>query len=122
MAHILIIEDDLTLQKVYSEVLTKEGFEVTVANSGTDGLQAIAKDHVNLVLLDIMLPGGMNGFEVLSQIRKVEKNKDLPVLVMTNLSVERQTGIELGATDYVFKTDINLRDLVDKIKHYLPTT
>lgn len=120
MAHILIVEDDSTLQKVYSEVLRKEGFEVTIVSTGPEAMKAIANDHVSIVLLDIMLPGGMNGFEILSQIKNDERVKKVPVIIMTNLDSEKKTGMELGATDYFFKPDLNLHGMINKINEHLP--
>jgi len=120
MAHILIIEDDSTLQKVYSEILRKEGFQVTVTSTGPEAMKTIANDHVSLVLLDIMLPGGMNGFEILTQIKHDERVHSVPVIIMTNLDSEKKTGLELGAADYFYKPDMNIHDLIEKIREHLP--
>lgn len=120
MTHILIIEDDQTLQKVYSEVLKKHEFEVITVGNGPDGMAAVSKNQIDLILLDIMLPGGMNGFEVLTQLQKDDKYKAIPVVIMTNLDSEKHTGIELGAVDYIFKPEMNLSDLVQKVQQHLP--
>jgi DNA-binding response OmpR family regulator len=119
MAHILVIEDDLTMQKVYSEVLTKEGFIVTAVGTGPEGMKIIANNTVNLIILDIMLPGGMNGFDILQQLKRDDKLKNTPVIVLTNLDTEKQTAFDYGAVDYYVKSSMELHVLVEKIKTHL---
>jgi len=121
MAHILIIEDDITLQKVYSEVLTKEGFTTSAVGTGPEGMKIIANDKVDILLLDIMLPGGMNGFDILQQLKRDDVLKNIPVIVLTNLDTEKKTVMEYGAVDYFIKSEMDLHELVDKIKSHLPS-
>jgi len=120
MADILIIEDDITLQKVYREILTQKGYTVSVAGTGQDGLQLLKTTSISLILLDIMLPGGLNGFDVLAQIKRDEQYKNIPVIILSNLDTEKQTAFDYGAADYFFKVNMDLRSLVEKINHLLP--
>lgn len=74
MKKVLLIEDDLTLQDVYKLAL-EEFVDYTAVSTGKEGLEAIQTDAPDLVLLDVMLPGGVNGFDVLEQLKKDEKTK-----------------------------------------------
>jgi DNA-binding response OmpR family regulator len=121
MAHILIIEDDLTLQKVYSEILKKHGYTVSTANTGPEGMRQFSQTNVDLLLLDIMLPGGMNGFDILQQLKRDNKLKHLPVIVLTNLDSEKQTAMDYGAVDYFFKAHMDVSTLIDKVKTHIPS-
>jgi len=120
MRHILIIEDDETLQKVYSEVLKQHGYTITTASSGPEGMRVFAGTTIDLVLLDIMLPGGMNGFDILTQLKRDDTLKNIPVIVLTNLDTEKQTALDFGASDCFFKATMELQTLVEKIKSRLP--
>jgi two-component system cell cycle response regulator len=120
MHKILVIEDDQKLQDMYRNLLQHEGFEPVVAGNGPEGLSVLSKNICDLILLDIMLPGGMNGFDILMRLKQNEATKQIPVIVMTNLDSERETGIDMGATDYIIKADIDPQDLIRKIKSHLP--
>ncbi|HBZ58606.1 MAG TPA: DNA-binding response regulator [Sutterella sp.] len=98
---ILIIDDDAELVTLLTDYLTLEGFSVTPAHNGLDGLSALAKEEFDLVVLDVMMPG-MSGTEVLQKIRE---RSQTPVLMLTARGdpVDRILGLELGADDYVPK-------------------
>ena len=119
MAQILIIEDDVTLQKVYSEVLKQHEHSVIVVGSGPEGMRVFAQNPIDLILLDIMLPGGMNGFDILSQLKRDEALKNIPVIVLTNLDSETQTAMDYGAADFLFKATLELNTLVQKVNDHL---
>ncbi len=113
MNRILVIDDDNELCELLSEYLTKEGFSLQVANQGDLGAQqAVAEDYA-LVVLDVMLPG-MNGFDVLRQIRQTSR---VPVIMLTARGddIDRIVGLELGADDYLPKP-FNPRELVARIR------
>jgi len=100
--HVLVVEDDPTLRMSLRATLRSAGFKVSVAPTGTEGLEeALAGGH-DLVLLDVMLPG-LNGFEILARIR--ERNAELPILMVTAKGEEEDKvrGLGLGADDYVVK-------------------
>lgn len=117
MAQILIIEDDTTLQKVYAEVLKQEGFVTAVAGTGKEAFKLLKESHPSLILLDIMLPGGINGFDILSQVKLNAELANIPVIVLSNLDSERQAALDYGASDYFFKATMDLHTLIEKIKH-----
>ncbi len=115
--HILLVEDDEVLQQTFSDLLTSEGYSVQVVATGKAALTALAARQPNLLLLDIMLPGGMNGLDVLKWVRKSSANPQLPIVIFTNLSGEEETAKEYGATSYVHKADTPSDELLKLIKH-----
>lgn len=119
MHKILIAEDDNLVQNIYHNILTKEGFKVIQAFNGKQALSLVKSEQPNLIILDIMLPGGMNGFDVLERLKMDEKLKNIPVLVLTNLDTEEKVALSIGAADYIVKANISIKEVVDKIKKYL---
>jgi len=114
---ILVIEDDRSLQNALVEIITQEGFESESALDGEEGLAKAKTFGPDLILLDIILPK-KDGFEVLSGIKKDEALKNIPVLILTNLEeVDNvQKALDLGATNYMVKSDFSLKDVVEKIR------
>jgi two-component system, OmpR family, response regulator CpxR len=113
---ILVIDDDVELCTLVGEYLQPEGFEVESVYDGNRGLdRALSGDHL-LVVLDVMLPG-MNGFDVLRNIRNTSR---IPVLLLTarGQDVDRIVGLEIGADDYLPKP-FNPRELVARIRAIL---
>ena len=117
---ILLIEDDLSLLKIYSNKLKNNGYDVSVATTGDEGLRKAQVEKPNLVLLDLILPG-KDGFMVLEELKKMPETKESPVIILSNLGQETdiQRGNDLGAADYLVKADVSLVDLVEKINSYL---
>lgn len=120
MAKILIIEDDRALGKAYHDVLTKNGYNVTLVEDASAALSLLKSDGIELILLDIMLPGTMNGFDLLAYVKRDEKLKSIPVIIMSNLDSEKQTGLDLGAIDYFVKANMDIPTLIEKIKSHVP--
>lgn len=79
---VAIIEDDDTISEMYQLKLENEGYEAYVARNGRDGLELIQKSRPNVILLDLMMPE-MTGEEMLTEIRKTDWGKDIPVIVLT---------------------------------------
>lgn len=118
---ILIIEDDKFLLKLYSNKLRLAGFEVSGSISGEEGMNKLAAEKPDLVILDLVLPR-ISGFEILTEIKEDPETADIPVVILTNLAQDsdKKRGLSLGAEEYVVKTDISVNDLPDLIKSYLP--
>lgn len=116
---ILIVEDDTQLLSVYSKVLSMEGYQIVTAVSGKQALEVAKKEIPSLVLLDIMLPEGMNGFDVLEQLKQDEKLKSVPVLVLTNLDSEEKSATLAGASGYVIKANMMNEELVNKVRNMI---
>jgi DNA-binding response OmpR family regulator len=115
---ILLVEDDPMVVRMYQRKFEFEGFKVTLAFNGEEGLEAIKKEVPDIILLDIMMPK-MNGIETLKTIRADEKYKKVPIIILTNLGdrpEDVQKCKELGATDYMVKANLQLKDLIEKIK------
>lgn len=119
MKKILIVEDDQSLALAYQKKFTQVGFEVERAENGHFGISKAAQFKPDIIILDIMLPGGMNGFDVLQQLKLSKETKDIPVIIMTNLAEEGESALKLGATEYLLKVNITLQDLVEKVNKYL---
>jgi DNA-binding response OmpR family regulator len=100
-SRILIIDDDAELCRLLKKCLEKEGITADLAHNGTDGLRQLSQKAYLLVVLDVMLPG-MNGFEVLTELRKTSS---VPVLMLTARDSEpdKVSGLRLGADDYLTK-------------------
>lgn len=117
---VLLVEDDLSLLKIYSNKLKINGFDVSVATTGDEGLRKAQAEIPSIVLLDLILPG-KDGFLVLEELKSDTKTKEIPVVILSNLGQETdiQRGKELGAEDYLVKSDVGLMDLVKKVKKYI---
>lgn len=117
---ILIIDDDTDLCTLLSEYLTHEGFTVETAPDGGQGLEKVVTGVFGLVILDVMLPGGHNGYDVLKQLRARD---DVPVLMLTARGddMDRVLGLELGADDYLPKP-FNPRELIARLRAILRRT
>lgn len=101
---ILIVDDVPNNLKVLSDTLAQAGFEVAIATSGESAIQQLEHTPVSLILLDVMMPG-MNGFETCECIKANPKTQNIPIIFITALSesVNKVTGFELGAIDYITK-------------------
>lgn len=117
---ILLIEDDYLIREMYADELTNNGFEVTACASGEKGLEALNATHFDLVLLDIMLPG-INGLQVLKQIREDPKSKELKVVLLTNLGQETiiKQGFGLGAVGFLIKSAYNTDQIIKEVKSFI---
>ncbi len=100
--HVLIIEDEAILANALAEGLRAEHFTVSVSDTGEDGFLILSTQHVDLLILDLMLPG-RDGLAILRKAR--EKGKRLPVLIITakDTVVDRVRGLDCGADDYLVK-------------------
>ena len=116
MTKILVVEDEASFSEALSYVLTKEVFEVVVADTGDGAITAFDKGGADLVLLDLMLPG-LSGTEVCKQLRS---RSAVPIIMLTakDTEVDKVVGLELGADDYVTKP-YSKAELVARIKAVL---
>ncbi len=119
MNHLLVVDDDRDLVELLREYLVPEGFHVDAAYDQTTGLREALRGEHELVVLDVMLPGG-SGFELLKQLRTTS---ELPVLLLTARgdAVDRIVGLEIGADDYLPKP-FDPRELVARIRAILRRT
>lgn len=119
MPTVLVVDDDPGLAALLAEYLGGRGFQVEVASDGPSGLARVRRGGVDLVVLDVMLPG-MDGFEVLGALRREESGQRLPVLMLTarGEDTDRIVGLELGADDYLPKP-FNPRELLARARAVL---
>jgi DNA-binding response OmpR family regulator len=118
---ILVVEDDVLINKAYAAKFSVEKITAEFATDGEEAIKKLDGEGVPaLVLLDLMLPK-KNGFEVLKEMKAHPKFKQIPVIILTNLGqdTDAKLGVELGATEYLVKTDIKIDEIITKIKKYL---
>ncbi len=117
MSAVLIIDDDLSQLELFGTVFRNKGFSVITAESGQDGLKMAREHHPDLILLDIAMPG-MDGLETLKWLRADQTTKDIPVLLMTNLTRPGlvEEVVKSGANDFVMKTDLTPGELVERAR------
>jgi len=113
---ILIVEDEPGLAESVRYALESEGFEVTVATTGMNGLDSARRSAPDLVLLDLMLPE-MSGLDVCRQIRSAS---DVPIIMLTakDSEADKVSGLELGADDYMTKP-FSMRELIARVRAHL---
>ncbi|OGF18438.1 hypothetical protein A3G56_01550 [Candidatus Falkowbacteria bacterium RIFCSPLOWO2_12_FULL_45_10] len=117
---ILLVEDDNFLLNMYADKFRVEGFEVFIADNGAAGLKLAKEKAPDLILLDVLLPK-MSGFEVLQELNKDQRSKNIPVILLTNLSQKEEVtkGLELGAKDFLIKAHFMPQEVVAKVKSVL---
>jgi DNA-binding response OmpR family regulator len=117
---ILLAEDDMFINKAYSTGLIDDGFKVVTVSDGAEALEKLKSEKFDLVLLDLIMPV-INGFEVLAQMRDDKQLSSIPVLVLSNLGQESdiQKATDLGAIDYLVKSDHTMKDVIERIKQHL---
>lgn len=115
-----MMEDNIFLRKLYREKLTRAGFDFVEATNGVEGINKALSENPDLVILDLILPR-KNGFDVLAEMKKNSKTKDIPVIILTNLGqeIDIKEGLALGAKEYLVKTEVRLSEVVNKIKKLL---
>lgn len=121
MARVLIVDDDTYLRDLYEEVLKGEGYDVTTAVDGEDGLAKLQEGGFDLILLDVMMPK-IDGLGVLKALReKPARQENKNIILLTNLAQDPiiQDGLGLGATSYLIKADITPDTLAQEVKKYI---
>ena len=119
MAKILVVEDEKAIADIVAFNLMREGYEVITAYDGLEGLKFALEDGVDLILLDVMLPG-MDGFEI---CRRVREKSNVPIIMLPAREEEtdKVLGLEIGADDYITKP-FSMRELMARIHANLRRT
>lgn len=114
---ILLVEDETSVREVLKRKLIQDGFDTQVAEDGEEAIASLDKVIPDLILLDVIMPK-MNGFDFLEKIRSDKRYNDIPVIIISNLEGDndRETGKNLGITDYIVKSNISLRELMSLIR------
>lgn len=114
---ILIVEDDKFLRQLVTKKVSKRDFDIVEAVDGESALERAGKENPDLILLDLILPG-MDGFEVLSELKDDPELSTIPVIILSNLGQkeEIEKGLQMGAEDYLVKAHFTLGEIVEKIE------
>lgn len=116
----LIIEDEQFIRDIYKRQLEKAGIAVDGFGNGTEGLQSTKQTKYDIILLDIMLPD-LNGLEILKQIKQNQINKDVPVILLTNLGQDEviKEAFTLGAQGYFIKASYTPDQIASEVRNIL---
>jgi len=117
---ILLVEDDVFLQRMYAAKLTKEGYNTLVASDGEKALALMLENIPDAVLLDVLLPK-KDGFAVLEAMRDDAKLKDVPVVLLTNMSEPEdiKRARRLGANEYLIKAHFLPSEVIEVLRKYI---
>jgi CheY-like chemotaxis protein len=120
---ILLIDDDTMLREMYEASFGEEDFSLLTAQDGKEAIDLLEKTNKQpqLILLDILMPG-MSGYDVLKIIKKNKRTRNIPVFLLTNLSVpedEFNHGVKKGAEGYIVKSEYTPQEILKQIKSYL---
>lgn len=120
MSKILIVEDEKVLMEMYKEKFLKEGFEVVLAYSTEEGIEAALKERPDLILLDILLPRE-NGIGFLGRLRKHPEIASTRVVVFSNYDdiATKKDALGFGTKEYLIKTNYTPQEVVAKVRSYL---
>lgn len=114
---ILVVEDEEPVLTALVDKFSREGFLLSQAKDGEEGLALALKNHPDLILLDILMPK-MDGIALLKKLREDKWGKNVPVFLLTNLSeLEKiSEAVKIGISGYLVKSDWKLEDIVKKVK------
>lgn len=117
---ILVAEDDKFYANIFRTKLSREGYEVQVAGDGEQVLNAARQKKPDLIMLDLIMPV-KDGFEALEEIKADNSLKNIKVIVISNLGQDEDVkkAKDLGAVDYLIKTNMSINEMVEKVKSYL---
>lgn len=118
--HVLVVEDDLTVQRLLESTLVQSGYEVTVASDGLDGLVKLQGGVFDLLICDALMPR-LSGLDLIRAIKSRQETKRVPVIVLTARTDSRAIidGINAGARFLVAKPVVS-EELLDKVRRALP--
>jgi len=120
MKKILLIEDEELIIKLLSKKLVSIGYDVLLAMDGQEGIEKMKQSVPDLVLLDIVMPR-MGGFEVMAEMKKDAVLAKIPVIIISNSGqpLELEKAKQLGAADWLVKTEFDPKEVADKIQKYI---
>jgi CheY-like chemotaxis protein len=123
MKKILVVEDELVLRQMYKIKFQNCGYEVEVAADGEEGLRKAQTFLPAIILLDIMMPK-INGFALLERLKADPTTKNIPIVLLTNLSFsddDRQKSLDLGAVSHLVKDQFTPKELITKVEEIYTT-
>ncbi|MBD2616535.1 MAG: response regulator transcription factor [Nostoc sp. GBBB01] len=117
MTHILLIEDEVKLARFIESELNYEGYQVSIAYDGLTALTAVRELHLDLVILDLMLPG-LSGLEICHRLRSIANEVPIILLTVKDQASDGIAGLDAGADDYVVKP-FNIDELLARVRIHL---
>jgi len=120
MKKILIVDDRLEVRELVEVTLRVKDYQILQASSGEEALEIVKIEKPNLILMDIMMPGGIDGLEATRILKKDPETKDCTIIILTakGQKTDREKGFEAGAEDYFVKPFSPL-DLIKKVEEVL---
>jgi len=117
---ILIVEDEEVISELLQKKLENQGYQVSLARNGEEGLAEMRENRPDLILMDLVMPK-MDGFTVMEEMQKDEALKKIPLIVISNSGqpVDLNRAKKLGARDWLVKAEFDPQELVEKIKNQL---
>ena len=118
--HILLIDDDTALCRLFGGYLQKAGFQVIYSHNGDEGREIARRLQPDLILLDLTLPS-MDGYEVSARLKKEELTKNIPVIILSNADISQEaekTFKAQGVADYIHKS-VEEKELIERVKKVL---
>jgi DNA-binding response OmpR family regulator len=114
-AAVLVVDDDPDAREILTRTLESAGYRVVQATSGEEGLRALAHERVDVIVLDVMMPG-MDGLTTCGELRNNEKTRHIPIILLTAKDdvTTRAAGMRLGVSDYVTKP-VNLHEVLTRV-------
>lgn len=118
---VLLIEDDLFIKQMYSNKIEELGIYVFSVSTNDEVKSILNKENIDLILLDLILPN-ISGFDILKWLKKSDIYKNIPVVVLSNLSSQSDINdaFRLGCTDYIVKSNYTPSEVIRTIQKYLP--
>lgn len=117
---VLVVEDDSLLQDMLAQQLVKDSWSVNYAKDGEKALELARSEKPDVILLDLMLPG-VSGYDILAQLKKDPELQHIPVIILSNLGQQEDMdkGLQLGAADFMIKSNFTLDEVSAKMTSLL---
>lgn len=114
---LLIVDDEVQLLTILVDQFTKEGFNVLSAKDAKSGIDLAIKEKPDLMIIDVIMPE-MDGLAMLEELRKHPETKEIPAIILSNLSDPQTTAkaLKFGVYDHLVKTDWDVADLISRVK------
>jgi CheY-like chemotaxis protein len=115
---VLIVEDDENIRTLYADAFTGVGLTVLTASNGTDGLELALAHHPDAILMDIMMPGDLNGHEAVNAIRKDPWGKNAVVVYLTNMTDAENVihAVSQKSDAYIIKANLTPKEVVNQVR------
>lgn len=117
---VLLIEDDIFIKQMYSNKIEELGIDVISVSTNEEVKSSLSKNSLDLILLDLVLPN-ISGFDILKWLKKNNKYKNIPVIVLSNLSSQSDINkaFELGAIEYIVKSNYTPSEVIRTVQKHL---